>query len=183
MHQPLAKPDRKPMKTISLLAAIAAPLLPLSSSAEQVKISTLVFKTSASVELPTQVRIISKSEWQQTLRTLAQTKGTDLFVTPAAKTSSGKTIRVNLPEQKTAGFWQREDEPVLPVSSIEYTPKPIRGGIELIGNFKLKPGSIRGKAAAGSVTACKVHGRIPKGNVMTFALGGHFFAVEPSTLE
>lgn len=171
------------MKTLALLSAIAAPLLPLSSSAEQVRISTLVFKPSASVELPTQVRIISKSEWQQTLRTLAQTKGTDLYVTPAARTSSGKTIRVNLPEQKTAGFWRSDDEPDIPVSSIEYTPKQSRGGIELIGNFKLMPGSTRGKGESGSVTACKVHGRIPKGKVMTFALGGHLFVVEPSTVE
>lgn len=171
------------MKTLALLSAVVAPLLPLSSSADQVKITTMVFKAPDSVNLPAQVRVISKSEWQQTLRTLASTKGTDLWVTPSARTTSGKTIQMDLPDPKPASLSQRDDEPVFPISRIEYTPKETRGGIELIGNFKLKPGTTRDKAASGTVTAAKVRGRIPHGKVMTFAIGGLFFALEPSKVE
>jgi hypothetical protein len=171
------------MKTLALLSAIVVSLLPLYSGAGEVKITTMVFKAPDSVKLPGQVRVISKSEWQQTLRTLAQTKGTDLFVTPAARTPSGKTARVNLPSTKPGSFWRRDDAAAFPVSRIDYTPKETPGGIELTGNFQLNPAAAHHLSRSETLTAAKVHGHIPRGKVMTFGLGGHLFVLEPSKVE
>lgn len=179
----LNSPTRMPMKTLALLSTILVSLMPLASGADQVKITTMVFKVADSVKLPTQVRIVSKSEWQKTLRTLASTKGTDLWVAPSARTTSGKTTQVILPDQKPASFRQRDAEPLFPIRSIEYTPKSTPGGIDLIGNFKPDPAATRDTSRSETVTTFKVHGHIPRGKVMTFGQGGHFFALEPSKAD
>lgn len=171
------------MKNPSVFAAIVTILLPLCSGADEVRISTTVFQAPDSLNLPGQVRVISKSEWQQTLRTLAQKKGTYLWVAPAARTSSGKTARVNLPEKKPASFWRRDEEPVFPVSSFAYTPEETRGDVELRGVFQLNPGAVRDKDRGESFRSVEVHGLIPEDKVLTFGLGGYFFMVEASPVE
>ena len=172
------------MKTLALLSAIVVSLLPLASGAGQVQITTRVFTPPDSLKLPAQVRYLSKCEWQDTLRTLAMTKGTWFRMATNTPTPSGKTTRVDIPNPKPEGFWRRDAQPDFFIRSIDYTPKATPGGIELIGNFKLDPAAApRDTSRSETVTAFKVHGRIPHGKVMTFGQGGHFFVLEPSKVE
>jgi len=123
------------------------------------------------------------SEWRKIVGSMSLIKGVPLFITPAATTSSGKMTRLDIGSRASEGFWRRNQNPVSPVASIEYTPRVTRGGIELIGDFTMNRGSARDKNLTEFVTAGKVHGYIPHGKVLTFRIGEHLFGVMVSKAE
>jgi|688.fasta_scaffold72382_1 hypothetical protein len=166
------------MKTLILFASILVFLSPLSIAADEVRISTTILTIPESVDLPPEVRTVSMGEWQGILRTLSQIKGVPLFTTPAATASSGKMTRVDIGRQESEGFWFLDPNPVFPIASIQYTPKSMRGGIELVGEFTMNRESMRSSQPDEIITAAKVHGYIPDGKVLTFKIGQHLFGVK-----
>jgi hypothetical protein len=171
------------MKAISLLSMMLVSLSPLCFAASEVRISTSVFTVPEGVDLPSQVRAVTMSEWQKIVRTLSLIKGVPLFGYPAATTSSGKMTRVDIRTEESGGWWQRDSNPVFPVTSIEYTPRATRGGIDLIGDYTMNRGSSRSKKSSEIITASKVHCYIPHGKVLTFKIGEHLFGVTVSEVE
>ena len=158
-------------------------LSPLSFAASKVRISTSIFTVPEGVNLPSQVRAVTMSEWQQIVRNLALIKGVPLFGYPAATTSSGKMTRVDIRTEESGVRWQRDSNPVIPVTSIKYTPRATRSGIDLIGDYTMNCASSRSKKTYEIITASRVHCYIPHGKVLTFKIGEHLFGVMVSEVE
>jgi hypothetical protein len=171
------------MKAISILSMMLFSLSPLCFAASEVRISTSVFTVPEGVNLPSQVRVVTNSEWQKIVRTLSLIKGVPLFGYPAATTPSGKMTRVDIKTKESGGWWQRDSDLVFPVTSIKYTPRTTHGGVDLIGDYTMNRASSRSTNSSEIITASKVHCYIPHGKVLTFKIGEHLFGVMASEVE
>lgn len=165
------------MKAILFLATILVSLSPLARGAEAVRISTMILTVPEGVEFPAEVRTITRSEWQKMVGTLAQIKGVPLFSIPSGSLTSGVMTRVEVGNAAPRRFWQRDVNPIYPISSVEYTQTTRPGGFRLVGEFAMNRGANQRMSHTEFIKSAKVHGDIPHGMVLTFMIGEHLFGV------
>jgi hypothetical protein len=91
--------------------------------------------------------------------------------------------RVEIRSGASQGVWQRNSNPVFPISRIEYTPTTMLGGISLVGDFTVNRGAARSKSHSEILKSVKVRGNIPRGMVLTFKIGEDLFGVMFSEVD